>query len=36
MRKYGYDNFSYTILQETNDIDLLNELEVFYIAYYNT
>lgn len=36
MRKYGYDNFSYTILQETNDIDLLNELEIFYIAYYNT
>lgn len=36
MRKYGYENFSYEILQETNDIDLLNELEIFYISHYNT
>lgn len=35
-RKYGYENFSYEILQETNDIDLLNELEIFYIDHYNT
>lgn len=36
MRKYGFENFTYEILQETNDIDLLNELEIFYISYYNT
>ena len=36
MRKYGYENFSYEILQETNDIELLNSLEVFYIKYYNS
>ena len=36
MRKYGFENFSYEILQETNDVDLLNEMEIFYISYYNT
>ena len=36
IRKYGFDNFKYEILQETNDQDLLNRLEVFYIAYYNS
>lgn len=35
-RKYGVENFEYQILQSTDDIDLLNELEEFYISYYQT
>jgi group I intron endonuclease len=35
-RKYGYDNFEYTVLAETDDIDILNELEIAFIKKYNT
>ena len=27
LRKYGWDNFKYEVLNETDDINLLNELE---------
>ena len=36
LRKYGWDNFFYEVLAETEDIDLANELEIFYINFYNT
>ena len=36
IRKYGLENFQYEILQETEDINLLNQLEIFYISYYNS
>lgn len=35
-RKYGYDNFEYTVLAETNDIEILNQLEIMFIKKYNT
>lgn len=34
-RKYGYDNFEYSILEEC-EISLLNERERYWIAYYNS
>ena len=36
VRKYGWDNFTYTILDEADSIEELNQLEIDYIAYYNT
>lgn len=33
---YGEDNFKFKILEVTDDIDTLNELEVKYITYYRT
>lgn len=37
IRKYGWENFDYTILvQDVNDIDLLNSLECYYIKAYNS
>ena len=36
-RKYGFENFQYDILvDDIDDIDLLNQLEIYYIKYYNT
>lgn len=35
-RKYGYENFQYSVLAESNDIDILNELEISLIKKYNT
>lgn len=35
-RKYGFENFEYEVLTETESIDELNALEAYYIAYYNT
>lgn len=36
-RKYGFDNFTYEILvKDINDINILNELEIYYIKYFNT
>lgn len=35
-RKYGYENFKYTVLAETDDIDILNKLEIYFIKKYNT
>lgn len=36
-RKYGYDNFEYSILaKDINDINLLNQLEIYYINKFNT
>ena len=35
-RKYGYENFTYTILAEADTIEELNGLEIYYIAHYNT
>lgn len=35
-RKYGYDNFKYEILAQANDIEVLNQLEIYYIKKYNT
>lgn len=36
-RKYGFENFQYKILvNNIDDIDLLNELEIYYIKYYNS
>lgn len=35
-RKYGFDNFKYEILiKDIDDIDLLNELEIYYIKKFN-
>lgn len=35
-RKYGFENFQYEILaDDINDIDLLNQLEIYYIKHYN-
>ena len=36
LRKYGQDNFSYEVLAEVEDVELANELEIFYINFYNT
>ena len=36
IRKYGIDNFKWKTLHRCNNIDLLNQLEIFYIGYYNT
>lgn len=38
LRKYGFDNFSYEILEQSNDFTFeeLNKLEVEYIDYYNS
>ena len=36
IRKYGWENFRYEILNETDNIELLNELEIFYIDFYQT
>lgn len=35
-RKYGYDNFNYEILAQTDDIEALNLLEEFFIDKLNT
>lgn len=35
-RKYGYENFEYTVLAESNDIDILNELEIMFIKKYDS
>lgn len=35
-RKYGFENFHYEILaDDIDDINLLNELEIYYIKHYN-
>lgn len=34
LRKYGWDNFQYEVLAESQDIELLNQLEIFYIDFY--
>ena len=36
IRKYGYENFEYTILATTEDSEALNLLEEFFIEKYNT
>lgn len=35
-RKYGYENFQYKVLAESDEIDVLNELEIALIKKYNT
>ena len=35
-RKYGYENFQYRVLAESDEIDILNELEIALIKKYNT
>ena len=36
-RKYGFENFTYEILvKDISDIDILNQLEIYYINQYNT
>lgn len=35
-RKYGYENFKYDILIENEDIEVLNELEIYFIKKYNS
>lgn len=35
MRKYGIENFEFTVLQEC-DVELLDCLEVYYIGLYNS
>lgn len=34
-RKYGYENFKYMVLAESEDIEILNQLEIFFIEKYN-
>jgi len=37
MRKYGIDNFQFEVIDESaNNIDELNDLEEFYISFYDT
>jgi group I intron endonuclease len=36
LRKYGSKSFSWKILQECGTIEELNQLEIFYIGYYDT
>ena len=36
MRKYGLDNFQFSILQQTNDLEVLKNLEIKYIQEYNS
>lgn len=36
-RKYGYEKFKYEVLANyIEDVDLLNELEIYYIKYFNS
>lgn len=36
-RKYGYESFKYEILANyIEDVDLLNQLEIYYISYFNS
>jgi group I intron endonuclease len=36
MNKYGFDNFTYEILvKDIDDINVLNELEIYYIKKFN-
>ena len=36
-RKYGYENFKYEVLaKDIYDINILNELEIYYINFYNS
>ena len=35
-RKYGYDNFNYEIILSTSSLDILNELEIYFIDKYKT
>lgn len=34
--EYGFENFSYTVLYETNDFEDLKKKEIYYISKYNT
>lgn len=36
IRKYGWENFTAEVIAETNNLDTLNELEIFYIQKYNS
>ena len=36
INKYGRENFSVEVLDETNDLEKLNKLEIFYINKYNS
>lgn len=36
IRKYGWDNFKYEIVATSDDIEILNSLEIMYIKKYNT
>ena len=36
MRKYGWEKFHFSVIEECDDIDTLNELESKYIAQFNT
>ena len=36
LRKYGWENFKYEVLIEDDNIDLINNLEIFYIDFYDT
>ena len=36
-RKYGYENFKYEVLaKDIDDINILNELKIYYINFYNS
>ena len=35
-RKYGYNNFNYEIILSTSSLDILNELEIYFIDKYKT
>lgn len=34
--KYGFDNFTWDVLEETNELDELNRLEIYYIDRFNS
>ena len=36
IRKYGFGSFKWEVVAETDNIDILNELEIFYITLYNS
>lgn len=36
MREFGFDNFEFTLLDTADDIDTLNELEIYYINKFNS
>jgi group I intron endonuclease len=36
IRKYGYDNFQWSILCECENLDILNEMEIHYIKLFDT
>jgi group I intron endonuclease len=36
IRKYGFDSFTWAIVAETEDMDLLNTLEIFYIDLFDS